>query len=60
MDGISVALLVGCVAVGRCVGITLDGFAAGSLMPLLLEIVMVAVLLLAARSQTSCGLRPFV
>lgn len=47
----AVALLVGCVAVGRCVGIALDGFATGSLMPLLLEIVMVAVLLLAARSQ---------
>ena len=45
----AVAILIGCIAVGRLVGIVLDGFAIPSLAPMLLEFAIVAVLLRAAR-----------
>jgi hypothetical protein len=51
----AVALVVGCIAFGRSVGLVVDGYATGSLMPLLLEIAMVIVLLLAARSQSNAS-----
>ena len=49
----AVAVVVGCVAVGRAVGIVLDGFVTDSLVPLILEVVMVVVLTLAARSEAN-------
>ena len=45
----AVAVIVGSVAVGRVVGMVSDGFATSSLVPFAVEVVMVAVLLAAAR-----------
>lgn len=45
----AIALVVGCVAVGRTVGLFADGFTGMALVSILVEVVMVAVLLAAAR-----------
>jgi hypothetical protein len=45
----AVAALVGCVALGRLVGIALDGFSPTAGMSIAVELVMVAILLSAAR-----------
>ena len=45
----ALAVVLGCIAAGRVVGMLADGFAQSSLMPMIIELVMVGVLLLAAR-----------
>jgi hypothetical protein len=45
----AVAAVIGCVAVGRLVGIVLDGFSATAGTSIAVEVVMVAILLSAAR-----------
>lgn len=45
----AVALLIGCVAVGRSVGIVTDGFTPAALTAIAVELVMLSVLLVAAR-----------
>lgn len=45
----AIALVVACVAIGRVVGLLADGFAAMALLSIAVEVVMVAVLLSAAR-----------
>lgn len=49
----AVALVVGCVAVGRSVGIAADGVAAMSVVSIAVEVAMVATLLAAARQMRS-------
>jgi hypothetical protein len=46
----AVAVIVGSIAVGRVVGMVSDGLAMSSLVPFAVEVVMVAVLLAAART----------
>ncbi len=45
----TVAVVIGCVAAGRVVGMTVDGFAPESVTAFVVELAIVAVLLLAAR-----------
>lgn len=45
----AVAVLIGCVALGRVVGMATDGFSTSSLTPFIVELLMVSVLLAAAR-----------
>ncbi len=48
----SLALAMGCVALGRIVGLVSDGFEAANIPPLGIEIFMVGTLLLAARTPS--------
>ena len=45
----ALAVVLGCIALGRAVGMIADGFATTSLTPMIVELVMLGVLLLAAR-----------
>lgn len=45
----AMAVMVGCVALGRAVGMLLDGFAGASLTPFVIELIIVAVMLGTAR-----------
>ncbi len=47
----AVAIVIGCVAGGRVVGLVLDGFATSTLMPIGIEVTMVAILLAGARQK---------
>jgi hypothetical protein len=47
------ALLLGCVAAGRTVGLVADGFASETVTAIVVEVIMIAVLLLTARRMTS-------
>ena len=49
----AVAAVVGCVALGRLVGIALDGFSATAGMSIAVELVMVAILVSAARQPAA-------
>jgi hypothetical protein len=52
------ALLLGCVAAGRTVGLVVDGLTATTLVSIVIELVMLAVLLLAARRMSGAATRP--
>ncbi len=49
----ALALLLGCVASGRAVGIVVDGFTSQAAVAIAVELVMLAVLLLAARRMSA-------
>lgn len=48
----ALALLLGCIALGRCIGFGLDGIAQPSLIAFAAELIMVAILLAKARTLT--------